>query len=163
MSLLSTHPHGHVMLTVQFPTRCPGCDSSKGGSYCSVHARVRVINRAMRIQGHYGRCSGVGKQLTPSVRTPIDVFFTVWVKTSWRSTRSHGSEPRCVQGPQWRVGPFLSRPPMGRASRHGEFCGGAGRQRVPQLYCWGLTVDCTSPNTVLWEWETQLRVNGVDE
>ena len=58
--------------------------------------------------------------------------------------------------------PFQCRPPMGGTSLHGEFCGGAGRQGVPQLYSGGPTADCTSPNAVLWGMETQLCINGMD-
>ena len=40
----------------------------------SGHAHVRVINRAMRVQGHYGRCSMVRRHTTQSVKTPLDAF-----------------------------------------------------------------------------------------
>ncbi|KAK5902611.1 hypothetical protein CesoFtcFv8_007850 [Champsocephalus esox] len=54
--------------------------------------------------------------------------------------------------------PFLCRPSMGESSLHGEFCGGTGRQRVPQLYSCGPTAEGMPFNTVLWGMETQLSV-----
>jgi len=122
----------------------------------SAHARVRVINRAMRVQGHYGRRNRVRKQLMPSLKTPLDVFHC-----SGENIMAERTLPRECAMLRSKTSvesrPFPCRPPMGKCSLHGT-----GHQGISQLYCWGPTIDGTSPDTVLQGVETQMHVNGVD-
>ena len=101
------------------------------------------------------------KHLTQSVKTPLDAFHClgecIMAERALPRERAVVRSRTSVESQ-----PFLCRPPMGRASLRGEFCGGRDHQRVTQLYRRGPTADCTSPNAVLWGMEAQLCVNGVD-
>ena len=127
----------------------------------SGHARVRVINCAMRAKGHYGRRVWVRRHTTPNVKTPLDALHRlgecVMAERALPREGAAGCSRTSVENR-----PFLCRPSMGRTSLHGEFCGGTGHQGVSQLHSWGPAADCTSPNAVLWGMEAQLCINGVD-
>jgi len=107
------------------------------------------------------RSGALVKHTTP-VKAPVNAVFhsdenSIMVERALKRERAAVRSGSSIDNR-----PFLFRPPTGKSSLYGEFCGRAGHQRVSQLYSCGPTAKGLSINIMLWGMETQLCTDKVD-